>query len=130
MPAVRSRPLISILALACVALAGLAVSASAKSGLTSYPTSIFISEKFPAFHGRLHSSNKFCIAERPVKVYRETPGPDKLLGSERSEGDGYWQVPIGRKLTSGVYYSRAPRYGSAALGIACGPATSKVAVVD
>jgi hypothetical protein len=126
---VRSRPLVSILALAALALAVLAVSASAMTS-TSYSTSIYMSEKFPAFHGKLHSGNRFCVGNRPVKVYRERPGADKLLGTKKSEKNGSWKVSIGNKLISGSYYSVAPAYGSASLGISCKAATSQVAVVD
>jgi hypothetical protein len=130
MPAVRSRSFVSLVALAVGAILVFAISAAAMSGSISYSTSIFMSEKFPAFHGKLHSSNDFCVSDRPVKVYRERSGPDKLLGTDRSEDNGSWAVPIGNKLISGAYYSVAPAYGSASLGIRCGSATSQVAVVD
>jgi len=78
----------------------------------------------------LHSGNKFCVGNRPVKVYREKPGADKLLGTKKSEENGSWKVSIGNKLISGAYYSVAPAYGSASLGISCKAATSQVAVVD
>jgi hypothetical protein len=130
MSLVRSRPLASIFSLAAAALTVFVVSASVLAASTSYSASITISEKFPAFHGKLHSDNKFCVADRPVKVYRERPGADKLLGTRRSEGDGSWKVSIGKKLISGAYYSVAPLYGSASLGIVCRVAQSKLVVVD
>jgi hypothetical protein len=130
MSLVRSRSLISILSIAAAAVAVFALSVSIVAASTSYSTSIYMSEKFPAFHGKLHSSKKFCVGNRPVKVYRERPGADKLLGAKKSEGNGAWKVSIGKKLTSGAYYSVAPAYGSASLGISCKAATSQVAVVD
>jgi hypothetical protein len=129
MDAPRSRRLLTLAAAAAAVLA-LVVPATAMTGPTSYATSIFMSQKFPAFHGRLHSKSDFCVANRPVKVYRERPGPDKLLGTDRSEDIGTWAVPIGNKLISGIYYTTASRYGSASLGIVCRPARSEVAVVD
>ena len=130
MSLVRSRPLVWFGSLVAAALVVFAVSATLVAASTSYSTSIFMSEKFPAFHGKLHSDNDFCIADRPVKVYHERSGPDKLLGTDRSEDNGSWSVPIGSKLISGAYYSKAPRYGSASLGIVCLPVHSQVAVVD
>ncbi len=124
------RTLISILALALLAASALAVSAAAKVPTKTYATKLVMSEKYPAFHGRLESKNKFCIGARPVKLYRELPGPDKLLGTDRSDGSGVWKVSIGKKLTSGAYYSLAPAFGSASLGITCKADKSQVAVVD
>jgi hypothetical protein len=120
----------STLVVAAVAALALAVSGSAMSDPTSYATTIFMSQKPPAFHGKLRSKNDFCVADRPVRVYRERSGPDRLLGSTRSEEDGRWAVPVSGKLIPGIYYTRVSRYGSASLGIACGPASSQVAVVD
>jgi hypothetical protein len=120
----------SILALVVATGLILTTAAAAVSGPTSYATSIFMSGRFPAFHGRLHSKSDFCLANRLIKVYRERSGPDKLLGTDRSEDDGSWTVPIGDRLISGIYYSKVPPSGSASLGIACGSARSKVAVLD
>jgi hypothetical protein len=125
------RSLLSILAIVLLGASALAVSAAAKMPTTTYSTHIVMSEKFPAFHGKLHSKSDFCVANRPVKVYREAlSGKDKLLGVKRSEEDGTWKVSIGNKLTSGAYYSEAPAYGSASLGISCKAARSQVATVD
>jgi hypothetical protein len=85
--------------------------------------------RFPAFHGNLHFAGSFCIAERPVRVYRVRSGPDQLLGTERSEEDGFWQVSIGNLLGSGSYYAEAPTFGSASLGIRCLTSRSKVVTV-
>ena len=107
-----------------------AAGAAAREPTASFATKVFISEKYPAFHGRLHSESAFCAAQRPVMVFRALPGKDELLGHKRSAEDGTWQVSIGTKLTSGAYYAEAPLYGSAALGIACPAARSKTVTVD
>lgn len=122
------RPLTPMFEIAFVAALVLAASASPVSGSATYSTKLFMSEKFPAFHGKLHSSNDFCVADRPVKVYRERSGPDKLLGTDRSGKDGSWKVKV--NLIGGAYYAKAALYGSASLGIECRPARSQVAVVD
>ena len=56
-------------------------------------------------------------------------GPDRLLGSDRSEDNGAWAIDVER-LSSGAYYARAKRLASAALGIACRADRSRFAVVD
>ena len=86
---------------------------------TSFRTHLYMSKKFPAFHGRIHSPNAFCIRS----------GPDKLLGVDRSEDNGTWKVKV-EKLSTGAYYSQTRRYGSAALGIVCRPDRSRIAGVD
>jgi hypothetical protein len=116
--------------LAVIGALALAAGAEARTPAGTFPTKVFISEKFPAFHGKLHSKSAFCAAERPVRVYRAQPGKDKLMGRKRSKKDGTWRVSLGEKLTSGAYYAEAPVYGSAALGILCPAARSKLVTVD
>lgn len=130
MLAARSRALALPVALAVGAIFVFSVSAAAMTGSITYTTTVSMSGKFPAFHGKLHSKSDFCVADRRVRVFRERSGPDKLLGVDRSEDDGSWVVPVGDRLISGVYYTKAPPYGSASLGIVCRPALSRVAVVD
>jgi hypothetical protein len=127
---VTARTALVALLAALVALALASGAAAAREPTQTFPVRIFVSEKFPAFHGKLHSGSDFCAARRPVRVYRARPGEDELLGRGRSEGDGAWKVPIGEKLTSGAFYAEAPAFGSAALGIVCPPARSKLVTVD
>jgi hypothetical protein len=103
--------------------------ASAAAG-TTYSARIFVSEKFPALHGAIHSHSAFCEAQRPVLVYRVRPGRDKLVGHRRSHGNGTWKVPLGKKLGPGSYLVEAPLFGSAALGIKCLPVKSKIVPVE
>ncbi len=119
-----------VLAVALFAALLLAAPVAARTPTKTFTTKIFVSEKFPAFHGALHSKSSFCVAERPLKVYRLAHGRSVLLGHRRSNPDGTWKVPIGNKLVSGAYYVEAPLYGSAALGISCKPARSKIVPVD
>jgi hypothetical protein len=121
------RALISLLALA-FALPAFGVATAA--GDTTYSAKIFVSEKFPALHGAIHSPSDFCVAKRPVLVYRVRPGKDLLVGHRRSHGDGTWKVPLGKKLGSGAYLVEAPLYGSASLGITCTAVRSKIVPVD
>ena len=123
----RRRSLALLLALASALIA---IGAASAAGDSTYSAKIFVSEKFPAFHGALHSQSAFCVAKRPVLVYRVRPGKDLLVGHRRSHGDGTWKVPLGKKLASGAYQVEAPLYGSASLGIKCLPVRSKIVPVD
>jgi hypothetical protein len=86
----------------------------------SNSTKIVVSLKVPAFHGTLQSSKSACATGRTVKLYREKAGPDKLLGTDQSNAKTKWSIPLGKRLTSGSYYAKAPAKGS------CKPAKSKV----
>jgi hypothetical protein len=70
-------------------------------------------------HGTLKSSKSACTTGRTVKLYREKPGRDTLLGTDMSNGKTKWSIPIGKRLTTGSYYVKAPAKGS------CKPAKSK-----
>lgn len=83
-------------------------------------TTIVVSLKTPAFHGTLKSGKSACATNRTVKLYRETSGPDKLLGTDKSNAKTKWSIPLGKRLTPGSYYATAPAKGS------CKPAKSKV----
>jgi hypothetical protein len=124
----RSSRRLCLLTCSLLVLAGL-LSIPAAAGMT-YSSRLYMSEKFPAFHGRIHSASNFCEADRRVKLFKVRPGKDKLLGVDRSDDNGHWKVALGNQLVSGVYYSKAPLYGSASLGITCLPDTSQMAVVD
>jgi hypothetical protein len=113
--AVRRFALFAVLVAALAALVP-AVSPAA----SSYSTKIVVSLRTPAFHGKLKSSKSACATDRTVKLYRERSGPDKLLGTDRSNAQAKWSIPIGKRLTSGSYYAKAPAKGK------CKPAKSKV----
>jgi hypothetical protein len=111
------RALIAALAIAAV----LATSAAAAS---SFRTTVIVSLKFPAFHGKLASPKHGCIKDRKVKLFRSRSGPDKLLGTDKSEDNGRWSIPIGNRLTSGAYYAKAVARGH------CRAGKSKLIPVD
>ena len=106
-----------VLLLAVLAAALLPAAAAASSG---YSTKIVVSLKVPAFHGTLKSGKSACAENRTVKLFRQKPGPDKLLGTDKSNAKAKWSIPLGKKLTAGSYYAKAPAKGS------CKPAKSKV----
>ena len=93
---------------------------SAVSAGASSSTRVIVSLKMPAFHGTLRSSKSACATGRTVKLFREKPGPDKLLGTDKSNARTKWSIPIGKRLTPGSYYAKAPAKGR------CGAAKSKL----
>lgn len=103
-----------------VALA-LAFLPAASAAGASYSTKVIVSLKTPAFHGKLKSSRSACTTNRTVKLFRKKSGPDKLLGTDKSNAKAKWSIPI--KLKPGSYYAKAPAKGS------CGSAKSKVLTI-
>lgn len=121
-------PVLPRVSLAAV-LVALALAASASAG-RSYSTGISMSNEFPAFHGRLSSPYAYCEQNRKLRLYRQQKGPDKLLDTTLSESDGYWEIPIGRRLTGGSYYATATARTNAVVGVTCRSAKSPVRFVD
>jgi hypothetical protein len=119
MPVAR-RAVIAVLA---VVLATALVPALA-SGAGKNTTKIVVSLKFPAFHGTLGSPRSACLGSRKVKMYREKSGKKKLLGSDTSEDNGKWAIPVGKNLTSGSYYATVAKRGQ------CKAAKSQVLSID
>lgn len=108
---------LSVLLVAALVIALLPAALAAGA---SNSTTIVVSLKTPAFHGTLKSAKSACATDRTVKLYRVTPGPDKLLGTDRSDAKTKWSIPLGKKLIAGSYYAKAPAKGS------CKAAKSKV----
>lgn len=108
-------------ALLVVTLAVALLPAGSAAG-ASYSTKVIVSLKTPAFHGKLKSSKSACTANRTVNLFRKKPGPDKLLGTDKSNTGAKWSIPLGR-LTPGSYYAKAPAKGS------CKPGKSKVLTI-
>ena len=112
---------LSALLVAALAFALLPAASAAGAGNS---TTIVVSLKTPAFHGTLKSAKSACATGRTVKLFREKSGPDKLLGTDKSNAKAKWSIPIGKRLISGSYYAKAPAKGS------CKAAKSKVLSID
>jgi len=91
-----------------VSIVALLLPAATASAATS--TKLVISLKLPAFNGTVQSSKAACKKNRTVKLYKEKAGPDRLLGTDKSNKKGKWSIPA--KLSSGNYYAKAPKRGS------------------
>ena len=74
----------------------------------SIESHIGISEMAPAFHGDVDAEAAYCVPSRIVRLYREKPGEDKLLGQDQTDGTGEWAItePGEFTLKSGAYYAK------------------------
>jgi|GEM_PF-3574285 len=113
---VRTRAVFAVLAIAVGALLPAAIASGAGGS-----TKVIVSLKLPAFHGTLKSSRRACLGSRKMTLYRQKSGPDKKLGTDKSEDKGGWSIVIGRKhVRAGSYYVTAAARGK------CKRAKSKV----
>ena len=123
----RRRVLIPGLGLAVAA----AVAVPAIAGVTEHETQLFLANSAPAFHGIVHSDVAFCENHRRVRMFRQRPGDDRLLGTDRSDNEGRWEVDH-PSLRSGAYYARVARKEQIVSGdgLLCKADKSRVIVVD
>ncbi|MET0557389.1 MAG: hypothetical protein ABW065_01780 [Solirubrobacterales bacterium] len=108
--------------LAVLAIVALLPALAAGAGKNS--TKIAVSLKFPAFHGKLSSPRQACLGSRTVKMYRKQGGKTKQLGTDKSEDNGKWAIPVGKNLTSGEYFATVSKRGK------CKAAKSQVLTID
>jgi hypothetical protein len=101
------RFLLTLLAVACAS----AMLAFPATGAAAFKTKVVVSLKFPAFHGKLVSPRKSCLANRKVKMFRERNGRKVLLGRDRSNAKGKWKIPVGKNLKPGTYYATVAKRG-------------------
>jgi hypothetical protein len=103
---VTHRTFIAVLAV----LAFAAFLPALSSGAGKNSTTIVISLKTPAFHGKLQSPRQACLGSRKVKLFREVNGSKKQLGKDTTSDNGKWSIPLGKNLPAGLYYATvAPR---------------------
>lgn len=96
-----------------VAALGTAAAVAGAGDVASFETNVTISERAPAFHGKVRSDSEDCTQDRKVKLLRRTRAgrPSKVLGSDRTEDNGRWAItePDEFTLKSGIYFARAPK---------------------
>lgn len=122
---ISTRRPVALIACLIVAAAGLAAPASA---VTLFGTHAGLSERAPTFHGRIQSRSHFCVAHRRVKMFKERPGRNRLLGKDRGSNAGRWKVRV--RAGTGTYYAKVSRLKSAALGVTCLADESRTLFVD
>lgn len=110
--------------------AATAVIALAPSALADMPfeSKIRLTDRFPAFHGKVKSGSDSCLDNRKVRLFKVKRGPDKVIGKTRTNSAGKWLIEKGPR--SGVYYAKVNQYANESQGLVCLSAKSKQVVVD
>ena len=93
-----------------------------------FESKIRLTNRFPAFHGKVKSDSDQCIANRKVRMFEEKKGEDEVLGKARTDAEGKWLVPY--EPGSGVFYAKVNQYAVESEGLFCLPDTSKKVVID
>ena len=114
---------------AAIATAAVAAIPALATNVVKIDSKVTISHHAPAFHGRVKSDNHACEVGRNVKLFKRRHGPDQFLGHDETNHRGRWKVGVS-PLSSGVYYAKVKKGGSASLGIKCKGDTSKPVVID
>jgi hypothetical protein len=118
--------------LLCAVLAAAALAAvPALAAVVKYDSKVTISSRSPAFHGHVKSENHACEVQRKVKLYKQRPGDNKLLGKDTTGGAGRWEVEVD-PLKSGAYFAKVTRReeGTAGTTFVCRRDRSETVVID
>jgi len=99
--------------------------------VVKYDSKVTIRSTAPAFHGHVSSESPACEPRRRVKLFKQRPGTDKLLGKDRTDHEGRWKIEV-EPLKSGAYYAKVTRRAEGAAGttFVCKRDRSKTVVVD
>ncbi len=124
----------STLGLAAAATPALAGGGGGGPGsVTASRSRVTISKRPPAFHGRVKSPSggELCTDHRRVKLYRQRPGKNKLLGRDKTNRHARWEIDV-TPLRPGAYYAKVKRTETVTVGgtFVCRQDRSRTVVVD
>jgi hypothetical protein len=128
-PTTGTFALASVLALV---LSGSAIGVAGATNTVEIDSAIILRETFPAFHGKVTSSNEACVQQRLVKLFKKKRnGGRKLLGKTHTDLAGKWEIIVD-PLSSGVYRAvvKQRAEGTAGTIFVCLRDKSNQAVVD
>jgi hypothetical protein len=106
-----------VVAVALCGAVGTGAVAPAAARDMPFDSKIRLKNAFPAFHGKVKSDGDMCVANRKVRMFKEKRGEDKLLGKDRTDADGYWEVL--QEPGSGVYYDKVNQYANVSTWLVC-----------
>ena len=123
---------LAVLAALALGLSALATTGAGAANIVEIDSEIVMRETFPAFHGKVTSSNAACTQNRLVKLFKKRQnGGRKLLGKTNTDLAGKWQVIVD-PLKSGLYRSvvKQREEGTAGTIFVCARDKSQQVFVD
>jgi hypothetical protein len=73
----------------------------------SYASSVSIDYDQPNFEGRVQSERERCERGRTVSIFKVLDGPDRLIGTDETNDNGFYSVP--KAGAQGKFYARVAR---------------------
>ncbi len=125
-------PKLVLMAVLAVVVSGSAIGVAGATNTVEIDSEIVLRETFPAFHGKVKSSNVACTQGRLVKLFKKKrSGGRRLLGKTHTDLAGKWQVIVD-PLSSGVYRAvvKQRSEGTAGTIFTCLRDKSSRAIVD
>ena len=120
---------------ATIALGGVAaataIAPAAAQDVPEVVTKLKLRNSAPAFHGKVKADTDVCTTGRKVRLFKVKPGEDKLLGKDRADMKGRWEILKTPK--SGVYYAKAKQVaagGEDSQPVTCLKAKSNKVAID
>jgi hypothetical protein len=80
-------------------------------------------------HGDVTSAVRKCEVRRRVILFKQQPGPDRILGATRSDGQGEWSRYVRQAKTGWHVYARVTRAVRPAIGLVCRRDRSPIHVI-
>jgi hypothetical protein len=113
-----------------LAATGMAVAAATATQTVHISSQVTISRDLEtAFHGRVLSPKPACRSDRTVKILRRVSGPDPVMGHDRTDARGRWDLEISGFAGAGMahFYAKVRRRaeGTAGTIFVCDPDISK-----
>jgi hypothetical protein len=105
----RTRMRTITMALALVLLVPLLVATAplASAHNASFASSVSTGYDQPNFEGRVQSERERCERGRTVRIFKVLAGPDRLIGTDETNDNGFYSVP--KAGAQGKFYARVAR---------------------
>jgi len=123
---------LAMLTLGVLSIIALVSIPSLATQVVKHGSKVTISEKAPAFHGKVKSKERACVKQRKVRLFRaHTHRADTVIGSDHTNNHGRWQVDV-NPLRSGGYYAKVARRSEGTAGTIhiCRSDRSRIVPVD
>ncbi len=98
-----TKPRLALASVLALVLSGSAIGVAGATNTVEIDSAIIMRDSFPAFHGKVTSSNAACTQNRLVKLFKKRRnGGRRLLGETHTDLAGKWEIIVD-PLSSGLY---------------------------
>jgi hypothetical protein len=104
---IRMRTMTAALGLALVVPLLVTTATEASAHNASFASSVSIDYDGTNFEGRVQSERNRCERGRTVSVFKALEGPDRLIGTDETNDNGFYSVP--KPGAQGRFYAQVAR---------------------